>query len=255
MKKMLAAAGASVCVLGIGLLLPGLASAQDTLSYQATLNPITANKVSGNGASWISVTGTRAEVKIQVNGLLDGAPHAQHIHDAQGKCPTKPAQHNGLPSINVADGAPLYGGIGTSLTNAGDTSPAAALAVERFPSTGSYTYSRTIELDPNVVANLKKGTAVLVVHGIDYNNNGKYDGVLGTSELDTSLPAEATDPALCGAFAPMQMAGVPAGAANTGGGSSANQGHTTEIAVGAAALLAAGGAALVALRRRPTTQD
>jgi len=106
-----------------------------------------------------------------------------------------------------------------------------------------------------VVANLKKGTAVLVVHGIDYNDNGKYDGVLGTSELDTSLPAEATDPALCGAFAPMQMAGVPAGAANTGGGSSANQGHTTEIAVGAAALLAAGGAALVALRRRPTTQD
>src|SRR5664279_3303351 len=118
MKKLLAAAGASVCVLGI-------------------LNPITANKVSGNGASWISVTGTWAEVKIQVNGLLDGAPHAQHIHiDAQGKCPTKPAQHNGLPSINVADGAPLYGGIGTSLTNAGDTSPAAALAVERFPSTG-----------------------------------------------------------------------------------------------------------------------
>lgn len=106
-----------------------------------------------------------------------------------------------------------------------------------------------------MVANLKKGTAVLVVHGIDYNNNGKYDGVLGASELDPSLPAEATDPALCGAFAPMQMAGVPAGAANTGGGSTANQGHTTEIAVGAAALLAAGGAALVALRRRPTTQD
>ena len=258
-NKLLAGLGASACVLGVALLAPASASASaaETWSYQATLNPITANKVTGNGASWISVTGNTAEVKIQVNGLLDGAPHAQHIHiDAQGKCPSAPQQHNGMPSINVADGVPLYGAIGTSLTTDGDTSPAAGLAVTKFPSTGSYTYTRTIDLDPNVVANLQKGTAVLVVHGIDYNGNGMYDDVLGPSELDPSLPAEATDPALCGAFEPMQMAGVPAGAADTGGGSTAGgSGYSTEIALGAAALLAVGGAAVIARSRRRSAED
>ena len=66
------------------------------------------------------------------------------------------------------------------------------------------------------------------------------------------LPAEATDPALCGAFTAMQMAGVPNGAADTGGGSTAanSGGYGTEIGVGAAALLAVGGAAVIAHRRR-----
>jgi hypothetical protein len=240
------------CVFGSAMIAPA-ASAADTASFQATLSPITANNVTGNGASWITVNGNTADVKIQVNGLLDGAPHAQHIHvEAQGQCPSAAQQHNGQSSINVADGAPFYGSIGTSLTNAGDTTPAAALAVTDFPSTGSYTYSRTVELDPNVVANLKKGTAVLVVHGVDYNNNGTYDDVLGASELDPALPAEATDPALCGAFTTMAVAGVPNGAANTGGGSTAmsTAGYGTEVALGAAALLAVGGAAVIARRRR-----
>ena len=83
-----------------------------------------------------------------------------------------------------------------------------------------------------------------------------YDDVLGASELDPSLPAEATDPALCGAFTAMQMAGVPSGAADTGGGSTATTGgYGAEIGVGAAALLAVGGAAIIAHRRRRSAQD
>jgi hypothetical protein len=39
---------------------------------------------------------------------------------------------------------------------------------------------------------------VIVVHGIDYNHNGIYDDVLDRSELNSSLPGEATAPALCG---------------------------------------------------------
>ena len=255
-KKLLAGLGATACVLGIALLTPASASAADSTSYQATLNPITANHVTGSGTAMITLTGNSAEVKVEVSGLLDGAPHAQHIHvDALGQCPSAAQQHNGQASINVADGAPFYGAIGTSLTNAGDTSPAAGLAVTEFPSTGSYTYTRTIDLDPNVTANLQKGTAVLVVHGVDYNNNGTYDDVLGASELDPSLPAEATDPALCGAFTAMQMSGVPSGAADTGGGSTATTGHGAEIGVGAAALLAVGGVAVIAHRRRRSAQD
>lgn len=39
----------------------------------------------------------------------------------------------------------------------------------------------------------------MVIHGVDYNNNGEYEMAgAGPSELDPSLPAEATDPAVCG---------------------------------------------------------
>jgi hypothetical protein len=239
-------AGAVSAVIGIGLLFPGSASAADTWSYQAALNPVAANLVSGNGASWITVTGTTAEVQIQVNGLLDNAPHAQSIRiDAQGSCPTQ-----GSPTISTTDGQPSYGTVGAALTTDGDSSPAAALALGLFPSAGSYTYTRTIEVDPAVVAALQGGTAVLVVQGVDYNNNGSYDGALGASELDPNLPAEATDPALCGTFVPMQMAGVPDGAANTGGGSTATTGGDDAAGVvGAAALLLFGGAVLAGRRR------
>ena len=40
--------------------------------------------------------------------------------------------------------------------------------------------------------------AVIIVHGIDYNDNGLYDGVLDRSELNRRLPGESTAPALCG---------------------------------------------------------
>ena len=39
------------------------------------------------------------------------------------------------------------------------------------------------------------GNAALIVHGIDYNHNGIYDNVLDRSELNNSLPGEATAPA------------------------------------------------------------
>ena len=260
--RSMAVAAAAACMLGVGLAGPaaaagsasagsssaGSAAGDGSRSYQAALNPIVANKVTGNGASWITVTGTSAEVKIQVNGLLDGVPHAQHLHvDAQGRCPTEPASHNGLPSITVADGAPLYGSIGASLTVDGQTTADHALDVTQFPQTGSYTYARTVDLDPGVVANLARGTAVLVVHGIDYNGNGAYDDVLGASELDPSLPAEATDPALCGTFEPMQMAAVPDGGADTGGGSTAAPYTATGSTAAAVAGVAVAGVAVAAL--------
>ena len=74
---------------------------------------------------------------------------------------------------------------------------------------------------------------------------------------DASLPAEATDPALCGKYEPMQMAAVPDGAADTGGGSTAisGTGSQTGIAIGAAGLLAVAGAATISARRRRSEQD
>ncbi len=261
-SKALALAAVGACVFSVGLATPAMAAAAaaaDDASYQATLNPITANKVTGNGEAWVTLNGDSATIKMTVNGLLDGAPHAQHIHiDGKGRCPTdaEATDHNGNLAISTPDGAPLYGTIGTSLTLTGDTSPAAALAIEDFPATGNFTYERTIDLDPAVVSNLENGTAVIVVHGIDYNGNGKYDDVLGPSPLDKSLPLEATAPALCGPLAPMQTSAVPQGGVATGGGSTAANGvNTSAVAVGALALFAAAGSAVLAYRRRRPAQD
>ncbi|MFJ8623679.1 hypothetical protein ACIRD3_12655 [Kitasatospora sp. NPDC093550] len=124
-----------------------------------------------------------------------------HIHiKGNGECPeTDDATlHYGHRAISTTDGLADYGPIGTSLTTRGDTSPASALAVDRFPSTGTFHYSRTIQLTSDVAQQVRADNAVVVIHGIDYNHNGKYDNVLGPSELNPALPQEATAPALCG---------------------------------------------------------
>lgn len=220
--------------------------------WLAALKPVTANNVTGSGKGWITLTGRTADITLQVSGLLNAAHPANIRIDGAGTCPIQPADHAGNASISLSDGVPAYGKVGTSLTTTGDTSPASVLAVSRFPSVGNYTYRRSFDLDDAVLANLRKGTAVLVVHGVDYNNNGKYDSVLGTSELSGSLPAEATDPALCAAFVPAQMPAVPTGSADTGGGSAAGTGSASvEWAAGGAALIAAAGVGWAAARRRP----
>jgi hypothetical protein len=84
----------------------------------------------------------------------------------------------------------------------GDTSPDSALAVDRFPTAprGAVHYDRRINFSSAAVARaIKSGKGVIEIHGIDYNNNGKYYFKSASkSDLDPSLPAEATDPALCG---------------------------------------------------------
>ena len=58
MRRLLAGAAVVACTLGVTLAGSGTANAADSWSFQAALNPITANKVTGTGASWITVTGT-----------------------------------------------------------------------------------------------------------------------------------------------------------------------------------------------------
>ncbi|MFN2346303.1 MAG: hypothetical protein ABR616_11390, partial [Dermatophilaceae bacterium] len=94
--------------------------------------------------------------------------------------------------------------------------PASLLDVARFPvsTDGSYHYSRdNINFTrvagtgytggggtaKQIADSIREGEGVLVIHGVDYNDNGVYDFEgAGASELDPNLPAEATDPAVCG---------------------------------------------------------
>ena len=48
------------------------------------------------------------------------------------------------------------------------------------------------------------GEFAIVQHGVDLNGNGVYDeGAAGPSDLDPSLPQEATIPATCGRILPV----------------------------------------------------
>ncbi len=223
------------------------------LKLHARLEPVPTNRVHGDGWARVSLQGDKATVRVKVRGLLNDAPHAQHIHiAAKGVCPPASAarKHNGHLAISTPDAASFYGKIGASLTTTGDTSPNSALAVDRFPSRGSYFYSRTIKVDPQTAKSIRDHTAVIVVHGIDYNHNGRYDYVLGKSPLDPSLPLEATAPALCGPLKKGPGGPVHGGVGGTQAGDDA---VGLSAAAGGLALLAAGGT--VCLRRRRSTRS
>ncbi|MGW0917105.1 hypothetical protein ACWD1Z_36185 [Streptomyces sp. NPDC002784] len=256
MTKKTACALAALAALAPAVALAPAAVADDSSGYDkaitlhATLNPFKVNKVTGSGTAMVHLEGNKAHVTVKHSGLLAGAPHAQHFHiGAKGVCPPESVakKRNGNLSLNTTDGAPFYGGIGTSLTTTGDTSPDSGLAIDRFPVGDNVRYERSITLSDEAAKSLREGTGVVVVHGIDYNGNGKYDNVLGPSDLDPSLPSEATNPALCGA---LKMAAKGAVAGGQGG---TQTGVNTAAAAGGAALLV-GAVAAYGLRRRSTSQ-
>ena len=145
-------------------------------------------------------------VTVTVHGkrMAPGLVHAQHIHGpGLHMCPdlSRDTNHDGL--IDTSEGAVDYGGIVVSLTTSGDTSPSSGLAVSRFPvadANGNYTYERKLAVGteiPTAVADHLTDFHV-VSHGIDTNHNGAYDFTKGPSDLDPTLPQEATVPASCG---------------------------------------------------------
>src|SRR3954454_14266820 len=151
----------------------------------------------------IKVSGTQATVTEHAEGLaatFNNAPypHVQHIHGgAQGVCPGTAADTNGDQVISTTEGAPSYGGILTTLSTSGDTSPAAGTTLEVAPSGGSFNYDRTFTLDKATMDSLKAGTAVVVVHGLDPATLPAA-AQSKPSDLVPSLPLAATSPALCG---------------------------------------------------------
>ncbi len=230
--------------------LPGIAMADDHgegTASEATLTEL--NHSGASGTAWVGVEGNEVTVKITTEGLLMDAPHAQHIHLGEaGKCPDPSMQGSGYEgAIQVSDAMKDYGMIATSLTMSGDTSPDSGLAVDRFPM-GDYTYDRTFTVDDATADALRDGKGVIVVHGVDENGSGTYDGDT-MSDLDPTLPSEATDPALCGALQPSQMGDMPEGAAATGGGSTSGIEDAGMLA-GGGVLVAGAVAGGVVLRRR-----
>ncbi len=247
MRKAFALPTVVIAAAAFPLLTMTAASAASS-SYQADLSALNESGVTGTGM--VTLDGTSATVTIEASGLVEGAPHAQHFHiGAEGTCPTDGDDGDGDGFVSVTEGAPYYGDIGSSLTLEGDTSPDSGLAVDRFPTDGELAYERTFEVSDDVAAAFEDGTAVLVLHGVDKDGSGTYDGDV-MSDLDPSLPMEATAPAACGSFAAAQMGETPAGGAETGAGGTAGVEQSAAIGVGAVALAGAAAAGAVAYRRR-----
>ncbi len=191
-------------------LVPGSAVASGDVSarHGGTVTKAHLDSLNNSGAKGHAEVRTRnrkLQIEVHARGLVKGMPHAQHIHfgaTARHECPSAAKDDaNGDFRITTLEGAPAYGPVKVSFTTSGPTGAGSVLAVKRFPTApeGKIDYARHTRTSKAVARAIRRGDAVVVVHGVDYNGNGKYDfRSAGKSDLDPSLPAEATDPALCG---------------------------------------------------------
>ena len=222
----LALGGAAAAVLAVSMGVgPGLAHNGKATDKSVTLTAVL-TELNGSGASGTATAVVKNQkiehIEVHATGLTPDAPHAQHIHygnDALNECPTLALDANWDGRINTVEGIPAYGPVVVSLNTTGDTTPASFLDVARFPVShdGFFKYSRdNIEFTDvagtgypgagglgtakQIADSIREGEGVLVIHGLDYDDNGTYNfsNPEGGSELTDDLPAEATDPAVCG---------------------------------------------------------
>jgi Protein kinase domain len=200
----LAAAAAVVVILATG---SGGSSTASGDQANASLAFVPFSKVNGFGKVRLDLNGNVAKVALTADGLLAANAHLLHIHAGKlGECPPGSAarKHDGHLVITTEDGAPYYGPVQTSLTTSGTTSAKVLHDFARFPSGSKIDYRRTVNLGPVTAAQVRANQGVIIVHGIDYNRNQKYDPILGVGEGRT---VESTAPALCG---PLKFTGSQA---------------------------------------------
>jgi hypothetical protein len=229
-------------------------------SFTATLAPLNSSGVRGTATA--TLRGELLTITISSHGKVPGLPHAQHIHiGGRHVCPPPTATghgEHGRLRTKDPEAVAARGPVKVSLTTYGDTGAASEIALTRFP-VGDTVYRRTFTVSPAVAAQLRTGAGVIEQHGVDYNHNGRYDGA-ARSDLDPTLPEEATAPAACGKLVRVPL-DPPRGAVEAGGGGTAADGplavrHGSPLtAAGTAAALGsglAGGAVLglIGMRRR-----
>ncbi|MEV5484758.1 MULTISPECIES: hypothetical protein [Streptomyces] len=219
------------------------AVAEGNGAYQINLSQL--NNSGSKGTAMLSLKGHELTVKIESEGHVPGQPSAQHLHGSTDghdfHCPDPSADTNGDGVINNTEATVDYGNINISLTTKGPTDAmGSGLAVDRMPvadAQGKLSYERTIPVSQAVVDHIKD--LHIVQHGIDRNNNKKYDFEgAGKSELDPKLPQEATAPTNCGEVQGAAVGSIPVGGVETGTG-------PVEEKAMPAAMIGAGGAAFV----------
>jgi hypothetical protein len=190
--------------------------------YTGRLTELNGSGGSGEAVITVAPDGETLTVAVKADGLNLDAPHAMHLHGIvedgsvlASTCPTMADDADGDGVLTVVEGVPRYGGVQVSLTTGGDTSPEAALAVERFPVGTEIEYSRSgIEVPVSLVGQVSK--LHVVVHGFDENGNGTLDlDQEERSSLTDALPREAVEPALCGTLTVAAGGPIQTGAGGT----------------------------------------
>lgn len=246
---------------GLVLAFSGPAAADTTVKAKITQ----VNKSGASGTATLTATDDgRLTVEIHTKGLVPGQPHAQHIHGSVGghthfMCPTLANDKDGDGILTNEEAVGEYGAIYFPLTTRGDVSAASALALDRMPvadANGNLNYKRTFTAAQVPDALLDHLAEVHIVqHGIDANNNDKYDlDGLGESTFAKSLgapgvPEEATDPASCGVIMGAAAPAPPHGGVATGGGSPAAGSNSVALTSLGALLLALSAAVFFSARR------
>lgn len=232
-----------VIALPLALPIVGAGTAWADGSANANLRPVPVNGSDGSGTGMVTVRGNQIEFSLAASGLAEG-PHPAHIHfgeDARHECPTAAEETDGDNRLSTTEGAPAYGPVRVSLTKTGDTSPKSGVALDRFESGTEIDYMRGgVRVSSGVASAIEQGQAVVVVHGVKYT--GKR--AKAKSDLKASLPASATDPAICGV-----LSAAPSGGADTGAGGTAATQDAALVGLGGFALIVAAGTGTLVARR------
>ena len=242
----------------------GLPAHADT-TVTARLRASNDSGVTGS-ASLTATDSGGLRVVIHARGHVPKIAHAQHIHGSEAgghyMCPSAANDTDGDGLLTNEEAAGEYGNVFLALTTRGDTSTKSGLATDRMPvadASGRIDYQRTFtadELPKGLVRNLTE--LHVVQHGIDVNDNGRYDMAgAGVSTFAQNLglkgvPEEATDPASCGVVTGAMAPTAPRGGVETGGGTGGGaDGSTRQAVVGAlgGVLLCGALMALWAMRR------
>jgi hypothetical protein len=248
---------AAACLTLLALALPAPAQAETTV--HADLVEQNRSGVTGTVTLTARDNGDLV-VRITATGLMPG-PHAQHIHGATGggsfSCASAGNDDDGDGWLTNEEASGEYGNVFVALTTSGNTAAESGLDLDRMPvadSEGRLTYERTIRSQALPAGLTDELQHVHVVqHGIDANDNGRYDlEALGESTFATGLglsgvPEEATNPAACGMVMGAAAGVMPHGGVETGGEPPApsTSGPLLALGIGMLAL-----AAVVGLRRR-----
>lgn len=242
------------------LWLPTSAAADTTVKAKL----VEQNGSGASGTATLTATGDGGlKVVIRAEGLVPGVFHAQHVHGSghggHFTCPTlEENDTDGDGLLTNEEGMGEYGAIFFPLTTTGSATPKDALAADRMPvadAEGRLTYERTFSAESVPDGLLEHLSELHVVqHGIDTNDNDKYDlDALGESTFAKNqgkpgVPEEATNPAACGVVQGAG-AGEPARGGVETGGEPALVRNVPLAAAGAAVLLLAGAVAWSGRRR------
>lgn len=198
---------AGIMAILAGLLLAGLAWAQQESAFTATLQELNADLTSGevSGEALFIISDGQLHISLVARGVEPGMMHLQHIHGftegGDSMCPAADADANGDGVVDLLETEPASG-----VTLVPFNSAPAELTIESdsYPmadADGLMTYTMTVPLadleaalqDTYGITELDLGSRVIFLHGVPED-----EGLADTVQSLPGVPAHVTVPLACG---------------------------------------------------------